>query len=109
MGQLLSVPRKCSCGDKICTHVIYVKMKLEERSTNAHLETLKKIEDCRKTINNRTGYNFIDCVIIRDEKEQIYTREYGCRKCIKSIYSGLQSKDFFDIEIKKNKEGYRMK
>lgn len=109
MGQLLSVPRKCSCGDKICTHKIVVKMKFEDLSTNSHLETLKKIEDCRKTINNRTGYNFIDCGIIRDEKEQIYTREYGCRKCIKSIYSGLQSKDLFDIEIQKNKEGYRMK
>jgi hypothetical protein len=108
MGQLLSVPRKCSC-DKICTHKILVKMKLEDLSTGVHLETLKKIEDCRQTINNRTGYNFIDCGIIRDEKEQIYTREYGCRKCIKSIYSGLQSKDFFDIEIQKNKEGYRMK
>ena len=84
-------------------------MKFEDLSTNSHLETLKKIEDCRQTINNRTGYNFIDCSIIRDEKEQIYTREYGCRKCIKSIYSGLQSKDLFDIEIQKNKEGYRMK
>jgi len=108
MGQLLSVPRKCSCGE-VCTHVIYVKMKFEDRSTNEHLETLKKIEDCRQTINKVSGYNFTDCGIIRDEKEQIYTREYGCRKCIKSIYSQLQSKDFFDIEIQKNKEGYRMK
>ena len=111
MGQLLSVPRKCSCGG-VCTHKIVVKMKDHEvpnPSTNSHLETLKKIEDCRQTINNRSGYNFIDCGIIRDEKQQIYTREYGCRKCIKSIYSGLQSKDFFDIEIQKNKEGYRMK
>ena len=72
-------------------------------------EPLKNAEEYRKTVNKVTGYNFIDYGIIRDEKVQLYTREYGCRKCIKSIYSNLRSKELFDIEIQKNKEGYRMK